>query len=272
MQKAVYTYRQWVIFLFINEWTDLEKGSFVDYNHNVTWQLPHWKDSPLTDSQGSARQGFNLMVVLICSLNFYYLKIPALWTYKIYFVSGKCLLSILDVLGFPSSLSSFTAAQQSHSLPSHRTFLIFGLWVRPLPIWKPWQVFSANNCVSLGTILKSALLRQEAFLASLYSDHSITQVGLVFGHSVPSIPLFWSWSVIILEVEFWLYCVVVLICESFLLASKEFPLLFHSNKIIHRQALFILRKWRAVYYWGKGVSFRIRKLGFKPLLYYLLLI
>lgn len=46
MQKAVYACRQWVIFLFINEWADLGKGSFVDYNHNPVWQAPRTQESP----------------------------------------------------------------------------------------------------------------------------------------------------------------------------------------------------------------------------------
>lgn len=180
-------------------------------------RLPHRRDSPLTDSQDSSSQGLNLMVALICPLNFYYLKSSALWTYQIYFVSGKCLLCILNVLVFPFSLfPSFTLAQQSLSLPSHRTFPISGFWVRLLPIRNPEQVFSVNNCVSLETVLKSVLLQQETFLPSRYSDHFITQVSLGFGNRVPSIPLLCSWSVIILEIEFWLLCMVVfLICESF---------------------------------------------------------
>lgn len=109
-------------------------------------RLPHCRDSAFADSQGSSPQSLNLMVVLICPLNFCYPMIPALWTYEIYFVSGKCLSCILNVLIFPPSLSSFSQAQQSPSLPSHRNIPVSGLWSGHCP-------FGSVDTSSLQTIL-----------------------------------------------------------------------------------------------------------------------
>lgn len=82
------------------------------------------------------------------------------------------------------SLFSFPFHSTTPHYPLPRTFPLSRFWVRLLPIGNPCPLFPANHRLSLGTMLKSALLRQEAFLGFLASDCSITQVGLGFGCSV----------------------------------------------------------------------------------------
>lgn len=101
---------------------------------------------------------------------------------KIYFASGNFLLCFLNdlflLLLFSLSLlpGKVSNTPPIGTLPS----LSFGLTT---PIWNPCSLISENNCVSLGTMQKSALPVQEVFLASLCFDHSITQVSLGFGQS-----------------------------------------------------------------------------------------
>lgn len=116
------------------------------------------------------------MVVPICPLNFDS-EDPS----SFHFASGNfflCFLNDLFILFFPLSLLPGKVSNTAFigTLPS----LSFGLTT---PIWNLCSLFSENNCVSLGTMLKSALLLQEVFLASLYFDHSITQVSLGFGQN-----------------------------------------------------------------------------------------
>lgn len=185
MQKAVYVCRQWVIFLFINEWADLAKGSFVDSNHNPTWQwqasllkgLSHWQPRLLIPGS-QPNDGANLPSELSLlkgpsSLNLLRFR-------KMSSVHSKC---------FCFSLFSFPFHSTTPHYPLPRIFPLSRFWVRLLPIGNPCPLFPANHRLSLGTMLKSALLCQEAFLAFLASDYSITQVGLGFGCRVPSVPL-----------------------------------------------------------------------------------
>lgn len=115
MQKAVYEHKQWVISLFVNEWADTGKGSFVDSNHNPTEQaeasswkglFPHWHVF------SSSYLCLLLMVVPVCLLNFdsedsssFYLQ-GLLCSRKLSSVLPKWLVS-------PSPLPSLTPAWQS---------------------------------------------------------------------------------------------------------------------------------------------------------------
>lgn len=182
MHRTVYAHRQWVIFLFINEWADLGKGSSVDYSHNPTGQasslkglFPHWH------VLFSLRLGLQLMVVPICLLNFgsedpssFHLQ-DLLCSRELSFVHSRCSC-------FSLSPSPLTRAWQSLYYPSHRNVPTFELW-SDHTMWDPCPLFSENSCVSLGTMLRSALLLPEVFLASLSSDHSIPQVCVGFGQS-----------------------------------------------------------------------------------------
>lgn len=118
MQKAVYACRQWVIFLFINEWASLGKGGFADYNHSPLWQAFSLEGLFPHGSQGRAvfstlPQGLSLTVVLIRPLNIPWLKVPALWMYKMF----RKISSVHPECSYFSSLFSFTPAWQNLPLP-----------------------------------------------------------------------------------------------------------------------------------------------------------
>ena len=224
MQKDVDACRQWVIFLFINEWAGLGKGSFVDYHHSPMWQAsslkglsPHWQPSPcsvflfILGSQPNG--GANLSPELSLTEDPSSLNLRDLLCFrKISSVNSRCPCFSSPLL-FPLSLQPGRISHYPpiEPLPS----LGFGSEYRfPPPHLEPLPALLREQLCLWGPCWNLLCSYEKLFLASPYSDHSITQVCLGFGHRVPSIPLLCDWSVLLLEVEFWLHCVIVsLICE-----------------------------------------------------------
>lgn len=148
-------------------------------------RLPHRRDSSFTASQGSSYLCLNLMVVLICPPNL------ITWRSQLFeptLSQENVFCTFWMPLFFPPLFPLSLMPNKVPHYPLPRTFPLSGLWVRPLPTGNSCLPFSANRHVSLGTMLKSALLWQEAFLAFCYSDRSLSQVGLGFGCRVPSVP------------------------------------------------------------------------------------
>lgn len=158
MQKDVDACRQWVIFLFINEWAGLGKGSFGAYHPSPVWQAsslkglsPHWQPSPcsvfLIVLGSHPHGGANLSPELSltedpCSLNIRDL----LCFRKISSVNSRCPWFssplLFPLLLQPGRISHYPPIE---SLPS----LGFGSEYRTPPprIWNPCLLFSVNNCV-----------------------------------------------------------------------------------------------------------------------------
>lgn len=97
-----------------------------------------------------------------------------------------CAFSMSLCIPFFSPLSLYPGKVRDH--PSHRNFPISGLWSDHFPFGTLARSSLRKNCVSLGTVLKSPLLLHEAFLASPYSDHSLTRQLRIWteSHQYPS--------------------------------------------------------------------------------------
>lgn len=90
-REAVYAWRQWVIFVFIDEWADL--GNYNNYNNSVLLTSP-WKSLPFINRafQHVSSYWSPRLPVLICPLSLYALISPGILIYRLLF------LCILDVL------------------------------------------------------------------------------------------------------------------------------------------------------------------------------
>lgn len=182
MQKDVDACRQWVIFLFINEWAGLGKGSFVAYPSPM-WQAsslkglsPHWQPSPcgvfLFILGSHPNGGANLSPELSLTEDPRSLNLWDLLCFrKISSVNSRCPWFssplLFPLLPQPGRISHYPPIEP---LPS----LGFGSEYRtPHPAFGTLACSSPWTTVSLGTKLQSALLLREASfgLTLLWSLH-----------------------------------------------------------------------------------------------------